>query len=133
MRKHKFILYVLVGATSYLVEMGSLCLLNIVFGLPDVAAVAISFWVGFIVAFVLQKWVTFKSHSKAVHVVTRQLVAYGVLAAWNYGFTLATVALFSSVLSVFIIRTIAIAIITMWNFAIYSLIFKEVPTKSIES
>ncbi len=130
--KQKLITYLLVGGTSYIIEMGSLYLFNVVFGLPGVVAVSISFWIGFIVAFVLQKLITFKNHEKAKHIVAKQLIAYSILAAWNYVFTLGTVALLSSVISVFIIRTATIGIITMWNFLIYNKIFKDNATKPIE-
>jgi len=107
--------------------MGSLYLLKVVLGLSDLAAVAISFWIGFVVAFVLQKWVTFKNHDKQPKVIGKQLIMYGALAAWNYVFTLGLVALFSHAMSVFLIRTVAIAIITLWNYVIYrKLIFKEI-------
>ncbi len=121
----RFMRYLVVGASSYVIEMGSLYVLSRTFGLSNLAAVAISFWVGFIVAFVLQKWIAFENHEKTAHIVTKQLAAYGTLAAWNYGFTLAVVAVFSPVASVFIIRTVAIVIISLWNFSIYRIIFKR--------
>ena len=133
MYRQKIYTYLLVGVTSYIIEMGSLYLFNIIFGLSGVVAVAISFWVGFIVAFILQKWVTFKNHDKATRTVTRQLIAYSILAFWNYGFTLVAVAVFSQSISVFMIRTITIMIITLWNFMIYNMIFRQAPTRPAES
>ena len=133
MHYKKFPIYLLVGTTSYLIEMGSLYFFNTIFGLSSVMAVAISFWIGFVVAFVLQKWFTFKSHNKKPRVISSQLIAYSILAIWNYGFTLLAVAMFSQTTSVFVIRTITIAIITLWNFAIYNIIFKEVLTKTAGS
>jgi putative flippase GtrA len=109
--------------------MGSLYVLNITFGLSSLIAVAFSFWIGFIVAFILQKWIAFKNHDRAARTVTKQLIAYSLLASWNYAFTLGAVALFSPTTSVFIIRTITIMVITMWNFALYRIIFRELSTK----
>ncbi len=125
MKHRRFLLYLVVGVSSYLVEIGSLYILKVIVGLPDLTAVAISFWIGFVVAFILQKWVTFKNHDKQPKTITKQIVTYSLLVLFNYLFTLGIVALFSQAVSVFIVRTIAIAIITIWNYAIYrTVIFK---------
>jgi putative flippase GtrA len=126
MRYRRFITYLTVGLSSYLIEMGTLYILKFVFQASDLLAVAISFWVGFAVAFILQKWVTFRSHDKRPKTITKQVLVYSLLAGWNYVFTLILVALLSHSLSVFIVRTLAIAIITIWNYAIYrTIIFKN--------
>lgn len=124
-QREQFIRYIVVGATSYLIEMGSLYFLHSFLGLSSLVSVAISFWIGFSAAFVLQKWFAFASHDKTTRTITKQLAAYSALAAWNYVFTLGLVALFASLASVFVLRTIAIVIITLWNFAIYRVIFKS--------
>jgi putative flippase GtrA len=123
MRQKLFIRYLAVGALAYLIEMGSLYGLNHVLGLSPVYSVAISFWVGFIAAFLLQKLVTFKNYEKRAHKVARQIVVYSLLTAWNYGFTLLAVKLLSGVTSVFIIRTGVILVVALWNFAIYKRLF----------
>ena len=117
--------YLIVGASAYLIEMLSLYGLRSGVGLSPLKAIAISFWVGFTVAFILQKLVTFQNYDKRAKVVANQLVRYGLLVAWNYGFTLLVVRLFSHFVSVFIIRTVVILIITSWNFIIYKSLFKE--------
>ncbi|NTW61539.1 GtrA family protein [Candidatus Saccharibacteria bacterium] len=129
MYNRKLLTYLAIGVISYLIEMSTLYLLNVIFGLSSVLSVAVSFWVGFIMAFVLQKLITFDSHDKTPRTITKQLTAYSILALWNYIFTLMAVYLFSQVTSVFIIRTITIAIITSWNFIIYNQIFKDKSAK----
>jgi putative flippase GtrA len=121
----QFITYLVVGGSAYLIEMASLYLFKTVFHLSDLASVAISFWVGFVAAFILQKVITFKNRDKTAKGISKQVVIYGILAAWNYLFSLILVEIFSGTTSVFWVRTIAIGIITLWNYAIYrTFIFK---------
>ena len=96
-----------------------------VLGLSPVAAVAISFWVGFVAAFLLQKLITFRNYERAIHHLAKQLGSYGLLTLWNYAFTLVLARLFARTTSIFIIRTLTIAIITCWNFFIYQKMFKN--------
>lgn len=121
--------YVLMGGVAYLSEMGTLFLLHGMLGLNSIGSVAISFWVGFIVAFILQKHLTFRNFDWGLSKITRQIVIYGVLVAWNYGFTILLALVFSNRVSIYIIRTITIVIVTIWNYLIYRYIF-QVNTES---
>jgi putative flippase GtrA len=105
--------------------MAALYLLRDSARLDSVTAVAISFWVGFVAAFVLQKYVTFQHKDARPKVLVRQLATYSLLVAWNYIFTLAVAHYFASVASIFVLRTIVILIVTVWNFAVYRWVFKE--------
>ena len=117
--------YLIVGGIAFLIEMGALFVLHNVLKLSPVTSVAISFWVGFAVAFILQKMVTFKNYQKSAKALAKQLVFYSILVAWNYIFSLAVVALLSPRFSVFTIRTCTILIVICWNFLIYKFIFKH--------
>ncbi|HSE29696.1 MAG TPA: GtrA family protein [Candidatus Saccharimonadales bacterium] len=120
-----FMRYVVIGGTAYITEIASLMLLTTVFDLSSVIAVAISFWVGFIVAFTLQKIVTFNNYDKTVKGLARQVVGYGALVAWNYAFTLSVVGFVGDRLPVYVSRTLCIVVITCWNFLIYRKLFKQ--------
>jgi putative flippase GtrA len=122
--KIQLIRYIIIGGCAYLIEMGSLYGLRHTFGLRPVAAVAISFWIGFIAAFILQKLITFKNYEKGMRAMTRQASGYILLVAWNYGFTLFMTHLLSGHLSVYVIRTGVILVIVFWNFWIYRELFK---------
>jgi putative flippase GtrA len=121
--------YLIAGGCAFVIELGSLYLLKHGFHLSDVYAVALSFWIGFLVAFGLQKWFAFENHEKQPHLLVRQLIGYSGLVAWNFGFTLLMVKLLQGTLSVFVSRTIAIVIITSWNYTVYKVLFKERQTK----
>jgi putative flippase GtrA len=90
-----------------------------VVGTNDITAVAISFWVGLIVAFVLQKIFTFNERSRGRKVV-KQSILYGLLVLFNYLFTLFFVGIFTDYIDVVIARTLALIITTIWNFLIYN-------------
>ena len=106
-------------------EIGSLYYLHSILGLAPTSAVAISFWVGFIVAFIMQKYITFQNNDRQVGSVTKQLLGYSLLVGWNYVFTLGAVALCTSFVSVYVIRTVVIAITTLWNYVLYDRLFAK--------
>ncbi len=123
MRKILFIRYLVTGVVAYVVEMATLFGLHHGIGWSAVASVSMSFWVGLSVAFLLQKLVTFQNYHRNAKALFRQLVGYGILVAWNYGFTVAAVAVLQHVMPVYAIRTICILIIVSWNFIIYKKLF----------
>jgi len=127
MPKNTFVRYLLVGGTGYIVEMGALYVLHYVCNLSSFASAAVSFWIGFVVAFVLQKLVTFKNFERRPETVARQILFYSLLTGWNYLFTLVLVKLFAGHTSVLVVRTVAIAIITLWNFVVYKRFFQGHP------
>lgn len=88
-------------------------------GVDRLLAVAIGFWVGFFLAFIMQKLLAFRNTTAAPKQVLRQSVLYILLVLFNYGFTLGFVALLSPLMGVYIARTVALAITTCWNFIIY--------------
>jgi len=116
--------YLLVGGAVYAVELG--CLLAIYhFGHTSRAvATAIAFWIGLLVAFLLQKLVAFQNYQLGAKVLTKQGVLYGLLQLWNYVFTVTFVGLLGG--NVIITRTVAQAIFSIWNYILYKkVIFKN--------
>ena len=117
--------YILVGGTSFCIEIVALYVLKNIIKLSPESSVAISFWIGFVCGFILQKHVTYKNKHKAPHLLARQLVMYAALVLFNYIFTIAAVNIFKQHMSVFIIRTAVVLVTTSWNFFAYKLIFKH--------
>jgi len=117
--------YIVVGGFAYVTEMMVIFFGVKVFNLNNVIVVGISFWVGFVVAFILQKLITFGNLDKRFHIVGKQLIIYGVLIAFNYLLTLMAVNIFSKYMSVYLIRTLIILFITVINFNVYKIIFKN--------
>jgi len=125
MPKNTLVRYLVVGGVAYLIEMGFLYFLKYGAHASSLESVAISFWIGLVAAFVMQKFITFQNYESKTKEVAKQLLGYGILVAWNYGFTLLAVHIFEKSFSVFVIRTAAILIITSWNFIIYKALFKQ--------
>jgi putative flippase GtrA len=121
----KLIRYLIVGGTAYLIEMATLYVLKNGVGLSSIKSVAISYWVGFVVAFLSQKIITFNNHDKRLHILAKQLFAYSCLILFNYIVTLVAVRFLTPKLSVFLVRTLVIALGTLWNYYFYSLLFKQ--------
>lgn len=118
--------YIFIGGTAYVIEISSLYLL-ISQDVNEILAVAITFWLGLIIAFVLQKVFTFKNTTKHVRHLTRQSTYYIILVGFNYLITLFAVSILSPLLGVLLSRTIILLITTGWNFIIYKkVIFKEI-------
>ena len=129
--RKQYVRYLIVGGSAYIVEAASLLLLLNVLSLGAVTSVAISFWIGFIMAFLLQKYITFANKQKSKKAMLNQLVLYGLLVLLNYIFTILFVYTLAGAFGALLTRTIAIIITTIWNYFIYSkLIFKLEVTKS---
>ena len=119
--------YLIVGGSVYVLELAIIVLAQLV-GLNAVAAVAVSYIVGTLVSFLLQKFVTFGDKRMHHKVVGLQLVATLGLVVFNFGFTLLLTELLQDVLPAVAVRTIALTITTLWNFYLYKTrIFKNTP------
>lgn len=125
MPNSRFFRYLIAGGTAYVVEMATLYSLRIGLELSPVRSVAVSFWAGFLVAFTLQKLITFRNYVRHARGLARQIIGYSLLVLWNYVFTLLMVRLWSGLASVFVIRTLVIIVIMSWNFAAYRILFKK--------
>ncbi len=121
----RLVTYIAVGGTAYLLEMACLYALKTIAGLSSVRSVAISFWLGFLVAFFMQKLVTFKNRQFSPRHIVTQGVGYSALVTWNYCFSLLMVGVLQKHISVFMIRTLAIMCITLWNYKLYHILFRH--------
>lgn len=110
--------YLIIGGTVYIFEL-AVILIAQGLGAGPVLAVAISFILGTLVSFLLQKFVTFGDKRTHHRIVISQLIAVSLLVVFNFGFTLLVTKLFAHVLLTVISRTIAILITTLWNFYLY--------------
>lgn len=110
--------YLIIGVSVYLFELVVIVVAQLL-GAKAVVAVGISFWLGLIASFTLQKFVTFGD--KRVHhkVLIPQLLAFSLLVLWNFLFTIGVTAALAGIVAPTITRTIALAITTIWNFYLY--------------
>lgn len=117
--------YLVVGVSVYVFELVVIVLAQH-WGASSVMAVGLSFWLGLIVSFGLQKLVTFGDKRLHHRVLIPQAMAFSLLVLFNFGFTVLMAKLLSTLLPAVIIRTLALGITTLWNFYLYKTrIFKR--------
>jgi len=117
--------YLVIGGSIYALELVVIVVAQLL-GASAVMAVGLSFWVGLVVSFALQKLVTFGD--KRVHhkVLLPQIIAFSLLVAFNFGFTILVTKLLQHQLPAVVTRTLALGITTIWNFYLYrTRIFKS--------
>ncbi|MDB5169145.1 MAG: hypothetical protein JWO41_501 [Candidatus Saccharibacteria bacterium] len=110
--------YLLVGGSVYLFELAVIVIAQLM-GAGPVLAVAISYTLGTLVSFGLQKLVTFSDKRMHHKIVVPQLIATIALVVFNFLFTLLVAKLLANVVPVVVSRTIALGICTIWNFYLY--------------
>jgi putative flippase GtrA len=119
--------YLVIGGSVYVLE------LLVIFGAQRLGAsallaVGLSFWIGLIVSFVLQKLITFSDRRLHHRVLVPQVVAFSLLVLFNFGFTLGVTKLLGGHSPAAVSRTIALGLTTIWNFYLYKTrIFKSLP------
>jgi putative flippase GtrA len=110
--------YFVVGGLAYLVDIGILSGLYYGFHLSRVVSASISFWVGFLFSFAMQKMVAFQDYQKEMKSISKQAFMYGLLVAFNYLFTILVISIFPS-RYVLASKTLAVAVSTIWNYFVY--------------
>jgi putative flippase GtrA len=117
--------YVVIGGSVLVFELLMITVLKH-FGASTLVAVGLSYWLGFMVSFVLQKTITFGDRRMHRRVLVPQMVAFAALVVFNFGFTLAVTAVLQDDLPAVVIRILAVGITTIWNFYLYKTrIFKS--------
>jgi len=117
--------YLLIGGSVYVFELLVIVVAQRL-GASAVWAVAISFCLGTLVSFFLQKLVTFGDRRMHHHILIPQLLATVLLILWNLGFSVALTKLLQHHVAAVVVRTLALAITTIWNFYLYKTrIFKN--------
>jgi putative flippase GtrA len=110
--------YLAIGGSVYLFELFVIVVAQR-FGASAPWAVAISFCLGTLVSFFLQKLVTFGDRRMHHRILIPQVVATAILIVWNLGFSVLLTKLLEDTLPAVVARTIALGITTIWNFYIY--------------
>ena len=126
LRQRPGIRYIIVGGCTYAFELAVIVLAQHE-GMSAVWAVALSFWLGLLVSFVLQKLITFGDRRTHHRVVLPQFGAFAALVLFNFGFTVLVTKLFQHVMPVIAVRTLALGVTTIWNFYLYKTRIFRVP------
>lgn len=123
--------YLIVGGSVYVLELIVIVLAQKL-GATPVEAVALSFLIGLVVSFLLQKIFTFGDKRMHRRIVIPQLIAVIALVLFNLGFTVLVTRLLQDVLPAVVTRTLALATTTIWNFYLYKTrIFTQANDKTV--
>jgi putative flippase GtrA len=120
--------YLVIGVAGYLLEI-FVILAAQALGASAVLAVAIGYWVGTVCSFFLQKIVAFRDKRLHHRVLLPQILAIGLLILCNFGFTVVLTGLLDGLLPATVIRTIALALTTIWNYYLYRTRIFKVPSQ----
>jgi putative flippase GtrA len=118
--------YIVVGGSTYVFELAAIVVAQY-FGAGAVLAVAVSFWLGLLISFTLQKLITFGDKRTHHRILLPQFVMFAALVLFNFGFTVGVTDLLQHSLPVVVIRTLAIGITTLWNYYLYKTRIFRVP------
>lgn len=110
--------YLVIGGSVYVFELVVIFVAQWA-GASALIAVGLSFWLGLLVSFFLQKLVTFGDKRMHHRILIPQLVAVTLLVLFNFSFTLLVTKLLQDVLPAVATRTLALAVTTIWNFYLY--------------
>ena len=110
--------YLIIGGSIYVLELLVIVVAQKL-GASAVVAVGLSFWIGLIVSFVLQKVVTFGDRRVHHKVLLPQILAFSALVLFNFAFTILVTKLLTPHVPAVISRTVALGITTIWNFYLY--------------
>lgn len=110
--------YLIIGISIYLFELVVIVVAQ-AWGASAVFAVGLSFWLGLIVSFLLQKLVTFGDKRLHHKILIPQIIAFSLLVLFNFGFTILVTKLLVSFIPAVLTRTLALGITTLWNFYLY--------------
>ena len=126
LRKRQGARYIVVGGTTYVFELIAIVVAQH-FGASAVWSVGLSFWLGLVVSFVMQKLITFADKRARPKILVPQIVIYSLLVGWNFTFTLLMTDWLQHDLPVVVIRTLAIGVTTIWNYYLYKTAIFRVP------
>ncbi|HSX15608.1 MAG TPA: GtrA family protein [Candidatus Saccharimonadales bacterium] len=117
--------YLIIGGSVYVFELAVIIVAQRL-GASATWAVAISFCLGTLVSFFLQKLVTFGDKRMHHRILVPQLVATILLVVWNLSFSVLLTKLLQDHLPAVVTRTLALGVTTIWNFYLYKTrIFKN--------
>lgn len=110
--------YLVIGISVYLLELLIIVVAQQL-GASAVVAVGLSFWLGLVISFGLQKLITFGDKRLHHKFLIPQIIAFCLLVLFNFGFTILVTDLLSPPVPPVVTRTLALGITTIWNFYLY--------------
>jgi putative flippase GtrA len=115
--QHHLVRYLVVGGSTFAIDLGLLVLLHGFEGVWLPLATAAAYCVAITYNFCLNRWWTFSaSEKKSLH---EHIIPYGVLLGFNFLFTVLFVSLVSHFINYAVAKVLAVAIQTSWTYFCY--------------
>jgi len=115
--RYQFVKYFAVGLSGVFLDMATLIFFKEKLLLLPVIAVSINQFIVLVYNFILNKYWSFKN----TQIPHKQIVRFGILALWNYLFSIMTMYLFTIIFSYDyrFVRVVTIVVAVSWNFLLY--------------
>ena len=123
--------YLLIGGSVYGLELVIIVIAQH-YGASAPLAVGISFCIGTLISFFLQKLVTFNDKRMHRRVLVTQMFATTLLIGWNLAFSVIVTKVLEDKVPAVLTRTLALGITTIWNFYIYKTRIFKAPDPDVK-
>lgn len=115
--RHRFMRYLAVGGTTFMLDEGLLILLHGKFNIWLPLATFVAYIVSFVYNFSLNRWWSFSAAE--ANSLRRHIVPYTALFIFNLVFTVVAVSLLSHVMNYALAKPLVVIAQTTWNYFIY--------------
>ncbi len=115
--QHHFVRYVLVGGTTFLIDLSILYILHGVLKLNLAGSTSVSYWIAIVYNFVLNRYWTFDVREKTN--LKNNITTYFILLVFNYLFTVTFVSIVGTHINYITAKILAILIQMSWTYLIY--------------
>lgn len=116
--QHRKFRYIFIGISVYIFELLVIVIAQS-FHASAIIAVSLSFWLGLVVSFCLQKLITFKDTRLHHKVLLPQIIASLLLVGFNFSFTILVTHMLRTIVPATLCRTLALGASTIWNYYLY--------------
>ncbi len=115
--RHRFVRYLFVGGTTFLIDFGILYFLKNNLQTTITFSTSVAYWISISYNFLLNRYWTFEAREKED--LKRHITIYMFLLIGNYFFTLIFVAIISNYIYFLFAKALAVAIQMTWTYYIY--------------
>ena len=115
--RHRFVRYLFVGGTTFLIDFGILYFLKNNLQTTITFSTSVAYWISISYNFLLNRYWTFEAREKED--LKRHITIYMFLLIGNYFFTLIFVAIISNYIYFLFTKALAVAIQMTWTYYIY--------------
>lgn len=115
--KHSFMRYLLIGGSTFALDILMLFTLHAKLDVKIAAATSIAYWVSITYNFLLNRYWTFSISEKED--LQKHITSYFLLLVINYFFTVVFVSFFSHHMSYILAKALAVIIQMTWTYYLY--------------